>query len=118
MRIRLALGVAGLLSVACGSEMGPIASEAPAGLHMLSVGVTGPGRVLSLPPAIDCPGTCTATFAQGTSVTLAAAPLGDGEFMSWSGDCVGAMGCFVAMEGEAQVIATFGMGAPMPMLER
>jgi hypothetical protein len=95
--------------------MAPIASEAPAGLRTLSVSVNGPGRVLSLPPAIDCPGICSATFALGSSVTLAAAPLGEGEFMEWAGDCVGAMGCFVAMEGAAQVVATFGMAAPMPM---
>jgi hypothetical protein len=38
--------------------------------------------------------------------------------MDWAGDCVGAMGCFVAMEGEAQVVATFGMGMTMPLLRR
>jgi hypothetical protein len=98
--------------------MAPIASEAPAGRRTLSVSVSGPGRVLSLPPAIDCPGICSATFAQGSSVTLAASPIGEGEFMSWAGDCAGAMGCFVAMEAEAQVVATFGMGSMMPMLQR
>ena len=50
-------------------------------------------------------------------MTLAASALGEGQFMSWSGDCMGAMGCFVSMEREAQVIAIFGMGMPM-MLER
>jgi hypothetical protein len=84
---------------------------------MLSVSVNGPGRVLSLPPAIDCPGVCAASFSQGSSVTLAASPIGEGEFMNWAGDCMGAMGCFVAMEREAQVVATFGTGM-MPMLQR
>ena len=96
----------------------PMASATEGGLRTLSVSVSGPGRVLSLPPAIDCPGTCSATFAQGSSVTLAASPIGEGEFMSWAGDCVGAMGCFVAMEGEAQVVANFGMGSMMPLLQR
>jgi len=70
---------------------------------------------LSLPPAIDCPGVCSAAFPEGTSVTLAAAPMETGMFVNWSGDCTGAMGCFVAMDREAQVMAMFDMGMPMPM---
>jgi len=119
MRIRGAFAIAvGFFASSCGSVAPPMASEAEGSVRTLSVSVSGPGRVLSLPPAIDCPGTCSATFAQGSSVTLAASPIGEGEFMSWAGDCAGAMGCFVAMEAEAQVVATFGMGSMMPMLQR
>jgi hypothetical protein len=87
------------------------------GAYMLSVAVDGPGRVLSLPPAIDCPGVCSAAFASGTSVTLAASPFAEGEFADWSGACSGAMGCFVPMEAEAQVVARFRMMAN-PMQEQ
>jgi hypothetical protein len=121
MRIRVALLVLWALVLAsCGPETGSTmntnANIGPAlnpGTHMLSVGIAGPGRVLSLPPAIDCPGTCSAAFPEGTSVTLAAAPMEMGMFVNWSGDCNGAMGCFVAMDREAQVTATFDMGMPM-----
>ena len=120
MRIRVALAVtAGVLAVSCGSSGPPMASEASSdGVLTLSVSVSGPGRVMSIPPAIDCPGTCVGNFPQGSSVTLAASALGEGQFMSWSGDCMGAMGCFVSMEREAQVIAIFGMGMPMMLEER
>jgi hypothetical protein len=95
-----------------------MASEAPpAGGLTLFVSVAGPGRVLSLPPAIDCPGACSAGFAEGTSVMLAAAPMPEGEFTSWSGDCMGASGCFVSMDRESQVTANFGMSTTM-MLKR
>jgi hypothetical protein len=117
MRTRVALAIAiAVLVASCGPAATPM-PDAEGGVRTLAVSVNGSGRVLSLPPAIDCPGVCTATFAQGSSVTLAASPVGEGEFMEWSGDCMGAMGCFVSMDGEAQVIATFGMGM-MPMLRR
>ena len=117
MRIRVALSVAvGVFALSCGST-GPSMATDPGGVLALSVSVNGPGRVLSIPPAIDCPGICTGSFAQGTSVTLAASAIGEGEFMNWSGDCMGAMGCFVSMDRESAVIATFGMGTGM-MLSR
>jgi hypothetical protein len=123
MRIRVALLVLSALVLAsCGPDTGSSRNTNPnigpalnPGMHMLSVDITGPGRVLSLPPAIDCPGACSAAFPEGTSVTLAAAAMEMGMFVDWSGDCTGAMGCFVAMDREAQVMATFDMGMPMPM---
>jgi hypothetical protein len=127
MRIRVALLVLSALVLAsCGPEtgsstntnpnVGPALNPAgPDGMHMLSVAISGPGRVLSLPPAIDCPGACSAAFPEGTSVTLAAAAMDIGMFVNWSGDCTGAMGCFVDMDREAQVMAMFDMGMPMPM---
>ena len=87
----------------------------PDGMFTLAVNIDGPGRVLSIPPGIDCPGTCNSNFAEGISVTLAASPLGDGVFSSWAGDCAGAMGCFVSMERQSQVMAVF-MGMEMPMM--
>jgi hypothetical protein len=123
MRIRVALLVLSALVLAsCGPESGSNVNANPnvgpalnPGMHMLSVGISGPGRVMSLPPAIDCPGACSAAFPEGTSVTLAAAAMDIGLFVNWSGDCTGAMGCFVSMDREAQVMAMFDMGMPMPM---
>src|ERR1051325_9943033 len=122
MRIGVALAAAAaLLAISCGGQLAPAAPlpPPPDGMFTLAVNVNGPGRVMSIPPGIDCPGTCVANFAQDTSVTLAAAPMGDGQFMSWSGDCAGAMGCFVSMERQSQVMAIFmdmGMGMGMGMM--
>src|SRR3954462_5850941 len=101
MRIRVALLVLSALVLAsCGPEtasglnanpnLGPALNPATDGMHMLSVNIAGPGRVMSLPPAIDCPGVCSAAFPEGTSVTLAAAAVEMGMFVNWSGDCAGA----------------------------
>jgi len=122
MRIGVALVVGtALLAVSCGGQMAPATPlpPPPDGMFTLSVNISGPGRVISIPPGIDCPAsTCLANFPRDTSVTLAASPTADGQFMSWSGDCAGAMGCFVAMERQSQVMAIFtGMGMGM-MLQR
>src|SRR5207237_1567387 len=60
MRVFLvAVGAASFLLLACGQDVGPAARDSA---HALTVRVDGPGRLLSLPPAIDCPGTCAASF--------------------------------------------------------
>jgi hypothetical protein len=55
----------------------------------LTVAVSGAGALVSTPAGIDCPGTCSAQFPEGASVTLEALPEGDGWLSSWSGDCQG-----------------------------
>ena len=117
MRIAVALAL-GLGAVSCGPAGGSIAVPASAsGTHFLSVSVTGTGRVMSIPPGIDCPGTCSAAFGQGSAVTLAASPLADSMFLEWGGDCMGAMGCFVDIDSEHQVVANF-QTMEMPMMLR
>jgi len=49
--------------------------------------VAGDGRVVSTPAGIDCPGTCSAPFAQGTSLRLDATPNAGAAVESWSGVC-------------------------------
>ncbi len=52
--------------------------------HPVTVIMTGMGRVTSTPAGIDCPGTCTASFAQGSMVTLTAMQLqADQPFQMW-----------------------------------
>jgi hypothetical protein len=72
--------------------------------------VGGAGSVTSSPPGIDCPGTCTATFADGTDVTLTPAPAA--AFTGWTGACTGGGGCTVAMDGDKAVSAVFAADAP------
>ena len=76
------------------------------------------GRVVSAPPGIDCPGTCSAPFQFGSTVALSA--LTDGTFLTaWSGACSGDVSPCVFVADQAKAagarfdlfrIAVFGSG--------
>lgn len=100
----VATGAVSFLLVACGQSGGAASTSAG---PTVSVRVDGPGRILSLPPALDCPGICSASFPSGTSVTLAAAPADDSAFTRWSGDCSGTSGCAFTLAHDASVVASF-----------
>lgn len=68
---------------------------------------TGSGTVSSSPAGIDCGATCSATFAQGTSVTLTPTPASGSTFARWGGACSGTGGCTVTMDAAKSVSATF-----------
>jgi hypothetical protein len=68
---------------------------------------TGGGTVTSTPAGIDCGAACSATYASGTTVTLAAAPGAGSTFAGWSGACTGTGACTVAMTAARTVTATF-----------
>ena len=78
--------------------------------HRLRVHVVGNGggEVISTPAGISCPGTCSAIFAPGASVTLTAAP-DPWSSITWTGDCSGSdpNGCAVTMDQPREVTATF-----------
>ncbi|MGA8497162.1 MAG: protease pro-enzyme activation domain-containing protein [Xanthobacteraceae bacterium] len=82
------------------------------GSASLTVSVTGSGTVTSNPVGIDCPSTCSQTFAGGPQVTLTATPSGGGDwvFSGWSGACSGAGPCTVTMATAQSVTATFVQG--------
>jgi hypothetical protein len=101
MRVPASAGVAALLLVACDGGSG---SD---GAYVVSAAVEGPGRVLSLPPAIDCPGTCVASFASGAWVTLVATSPDEARFVEWSHGCSGATGCGFTVAGDVEVVARF-----------
>jgi hypothetical protein len=68
----------------------------------------GGGTVTSSPAGINCGGTCSASFASGTSVTLTAAPAVDSTFAGWSGGgCSGTGSCTVSVTSAIAVTATF-----------
>lgn len=84
----------------------------PAPEHALTVSLSGfgLGTVTSQPAGIDCRhdgGTCSATFAQGTQVTLTAAATGKHVFAGWANACTGTGVCSVTMSGARTVAATF-----------
>ena len=64
----------------------------------LSVTLNGSGTVTSSPTGINCPTTCAASFAAGTSVTLSAAPASGFNFEGFGGDCSGT-NCQLAISG-------------------
>jgi hypothetical protein len=73
---------------------------------------TGRGTVRSTPAGIDCGTVCHVDFANGTVVTLTAAPDGGSTFVSWTGEgCSGAGACRVTMDAPRQVTAIFDLAA-------
>ena len=52
--------------------------------YILSVSVSGSGTVSSSPSGIDCGSSCSASYADGTSVTLTAAAASGYSFAGWS----------------------------------
>ena len=68
----------------------------------------GNGRVTSSPTGINCGLTCVATFVNGTTVTLTAAPNANSRFRNWSGACTGSsLTCVVSMTANRSVTARF-----------
>jgi hypothetical protein len=83
--------------------------------HTLSVSTTGSGSVTSSPSGITCPGTCSASFGEGTSVTLTATPASGFELTGWGGACSGTGACVVALNTDVSVSATFTAIPPPPV---
>ncbi|MDQ3918921.1 MAG: Ig-like domain repeat protein, partial [Acidobacteriota bacterium] len=69
---------------------------------------TGAGTVTSSPAGINCGATCSATYADGTLVTLTAAAAVNSAFAGWTGcDSTSGNTCNVAMGAARSVTATF-----------
>jgi len=68
---------------------------------------TGQGRVVSNPPGIDCPPTCSTSWDSGTRITLVGAPLGRTRFVGWLGACAGRDECRLVMTRPNVVDAVF-----------
>ncbi len=80
---------------------------------ILTVSGNGSGTVTSTPAGINCGTTCRATFAAGTSVSLAATPDPNDSFAGWSGACSGAGKCTVVLNADTSVGAAFSSPASM-----
>jgi hypothetical protein len=69
---------------------------------------TGQGTVTSVPVRIDCGSTCSASFSEGTLITLTALVDPGSVFTSWTGcDSVNGSTCTVAMTTNISVTALF-----------
>ncbi|HET7788582.1 MAG TPA: hypothetical protein VFL36_21590 [Myxococcales bacterium] len=81
---------------------------APIPLHRLEVALSGSGagRITSAPPGIDCPGTCAASFREGTTVALAPTPDPLSRLAAWSGACAGSS-CVFKVQSDTAAVARF-----------
>ncbi|WP_168058585.1 InlB B-repeat-containing protein [Candidatus Manganitrophus noduliformans] len=71
---------------------------------------SGTGTVTSNPAGINCGATCSASFNNGTSITLTAAPSANSIFAGWSGcDSAAGTSCTVTMSAAKSVTATFNI---------
>ncbi|MBI1776449.1 MAG: hypothetical protein HYR63_13975 [Proteobacteria bacterium] len=114
-------GSAGTIGVVVNADIACTATFAVGG-KTLSVSLAGPGRgtVTSTPAGINCaPGSdqgCSAGFAGGTTVTLAARPAIGSGFVGWSGACAatGQVTAGVTLSTDVACTATFGPGTARP----
>ncbi|GEN05853.1 hypothetical protein MFU01_08900 [Myxococcus fulvus] len=68
----------------------------------------GAGTITSNPTAISCGGTCLASFAKGSSVTLTATPDSGYSFGGWSGGgCTGTAACTLTLDADITVQGSF-----------
>jgi hypothetical protein len=79
---------------------------------------SGGGSVNSLPGGIACTGgACSASFLQGSTVTLVQLPDSNSLFSGWSGACTNPTGnCVVAMTGPKNLTSTFTASAPLRLV--
>ncbi|MFK7991370.1 MAG: hypothetical protein AB8I08_35465 [Sandaracinaceae bacterium] len=72
-------------------------------------GGVGTGTITSMPSGIDCPGTCSAAFDGGDTVTLVAVPDDNMQVVGWTGDasCGAAPTCEVPLGAPASVGVIF-----------
>lgn len=80
----------------------------PLQYYSLTVIKNGNGIVTSSPSGIDCGSSCSALFAQNTTVTLTATPDSGSGFRGWSGACGNTdNSCVLTMNTAKQVTALF-----------
>lgn len=74
---------------------------------LLLVRVSGKGTVVSSPAGVSCPSRCRTTFTTGVTVRLRAKPAAGFRFAGWSGACRGTGACFLPVDRNRSVRATF-----------
>jgi hypothetical protein len=74
---------------------------------VLTVDITGAGRVTDDTGALDCSGDCSVGYAIGASVTLTATGAGGWSFEGWEGACSGTANCSLVIDQDRTVEAIF-----------
>lgn len=88
------------------------AAAAPSQTLTVTKAGAGSGTVTSSPAGINCGSDCSEAYANGTGVTLTAAPAAGSTFAGWSGACAGTGSCAVTMTAARAVTATFNASTP------
>jgi Ca2+-binding RTX toxin-like protein len=93
-----------------------VAAFALLAVHTLTVAKAGDGdgTVVSEPSGIDCGPGCrsgSASYPEGTDVTLTPTPAAGSRFVGWSGACSGTGSCTVDVTGDRRTTATFARTA-------
>ena len=91
----------------------PVASAQTQAVTVTLAG-TGLGTVASTPAGISCPGTCTASFAPNSVVTLTETAGTNSAFGGWGGACSGTGPCQLTIYSAASVKATFTATSKLP----
>jgi phospholipase C len=96
--------------VGCGSSgTSTTTMQSPTYQLTVTAPAANSGTITSSPSGINCPSTCSASFAQNTQVTLTAAPASGYFFSGWSGGCSGTT-CVVTISAATSVTAAFVAG--------
>jgi hypothetical protein len=106
--------VAGLLAtcalfeaMGCGSGTASRTSTQPSYKITIVTPTAGWGTVMSSPTGINCPPTCSASFAQNTRLQLTASPAASYSFNGWTGSCSGTTTCTLSVSAPETVKAIF-----------
>ena len=84
------------------------------GPAQLNVTLSGSGTVISNPAGINCPITCSASFNDGTSVTLTATPASGYIFSAFGGGCSGMSCQLTASGGQTEDVSAAFAQLPPP----
>jgi hypothetical protein len=83
----------------------PVSIATPSRTLTVSTPGAGSGHVTG--PGVSCPGDCSGSYSDGTTVTLHAAPAPGSRFGGWAGACSGTGSCGLTMNANRSVSATF-----------
>ncbi len=107
----VARGATGTTGSVAGTTAKGVALAVTNSIVTVSKAGSGTGTVTSDVGAINCGGTCSDTYADGTPITLpATAPVGS-QFTGWLGPCTGTGTCQFTLNGPTTVSATFAATA-------
>ncbi len=85
----------------------------PLGTVAVTLKGVGTGTVTSSPAGINCPGTCSASFANNTQVTLTASGDAKSAFAGWTGACSGTGPCVVTVTDSTSAAVTSAFGVTL-----
>ena len=90
-----------LILAGCGGSPNTTTTQPPppTNYHLsVTAPAAGTGTIVSSPSGINCPGSCSANFVSGATVSLTETAAATYIFAGWSGSCSGTGACSVTMD--------------------